>query len=939
MAENRKTITLLKGFNNYFNRTIIYYDDVRDYENNIDYLDCTNINFKPNDDVSTEIVLNLFDNIEMKDSDYLLVRDGETIESRWFIQHAHRTRQGQYQFTLRRDVIVDNLNKIMQSPIFVERGFITNQADPFILNDEGMNLNQIKKDEVLLKDITNVGWIVGYVPNDKLEPFYKNEGQSEVPLYAETPSTLNYTADNTISFANLADMLNITTTQLQAILNIGEDSGTLVDKINGDITIKAWVNWLDNTDWEIRSVNKINQSFSDNSYSETNPHRYYSSDISSHCIGSWEYFSPLGVLDPDNIQFFWNFGNKLKEAIATYKNQLKNNWFNIIGRVTLTQSQYNQLQSLSSTGKYISYNNRTYRLKILPNGTINRESYHYSTENTTIKNITDYVNNSLDTYSHYDSASNPTIKTEYNATQLSLVLEPAGLGIYRTHLNDSRNRASDSAYSMFAIPYGGVKYSYRNQTTYYDTQSKSYSGVSGQQGVQYEILFPKQTGYSIADPQTDITYAMTDNGSPSSNFDVNMTEDSNYWRFTGTMFGMNVKMTITIRFTVQSSGNIPILEYTDMNYDDSIAMALSIAKLLGKDWIYDLQLLPYCPCLDFVDNATNAILLQNLTENVDYDYIQFNTGDNWVNKGIVLYPKSCNIRMSIDYPLNLITSMKVDSNCDNYRLVSPNGSGGFDFNVAKNGGSVDFFIVDCTYKPYNPYIRIAPQFKGLYGSNFHDTRGLVCGGDFSLPLISDPWRDYQLQNKNYANIFDREIQNLEFKQSRERTMQEVAMPFKILSAGVIGGTTGGQATGSPYGAIAGALIGTTAGAVGSSVDLALANEMRAENKRYAIDKWNYHLGNIKALPTSLARNTSYTINNKIFPYLEYYTCTEEEREAFESKIEWDSMTVMRIGYMVDYIEQNKPHYFKGRLIRGIEIEADNHVLQEINDELEKGVYI
>ena len=81
--------------------------------------------------------------------------------------------------------------------------------------------------------------------------------------------------------------------------------------------------------------------------------------------------------------------------------------------------------------------------------------------------------------------------------------------------------------------------------------------------------------------------------------------------------------------------------------------------------------------------------------------------------------------------------MKIDSQTDFYRLVSPNYQGSFDFNVARNGGRVEGFIADCTYKPYTPYIRVAPQFAWLYGTEYGDARGLICSGDFSIGFYTD----------------------------------------------------------------------------------------------------------------------------------------------------------------------------------------------------------
>ena len=88
-----------------------------------------------------------------------------------------------------------------------------------------------------------------------------------------------------------------------------------------------------------------------------------------------------------------------------------------------------------------------------------------------------------------------------------------------------------------------------------------------------------------------------------------------------------------------------------------------------------------------------------------------------------------------DDPLN----RKLANECDLVRLVSQNYSAIFEFSPAKSGG-VDGFLADCTYKPWSPYIHILPRLKGLYGDNFvsiDDARGLICGGDMSLPQLSN----------------------------------------------------------------------------------------------------------------------------------------------------------------------------------------------------------
>ena len=94
---------------------------------------------------------------------------------------------------------------------------------------------------------------------------------------------------------------------------------------------------------------------------------------------------------------------------------------------------------------------------------------------------------------------------------------------------------------------------------------------------------------------------------------------------------------------------------------------------------------------------------------------------------------------SILNPGDTALNRKLANECDLLRLVSQNYSAIFEFSPAKSGG-VDGFLADCTYKPWSPYIHIMPKLKGLYGDNFvsiDDARGLICGGDMSLPQLSN----------------------------------------------------------------------------------------------------------------------------------------------------------------------------------------------------------
>lgn len=185
---------------------------------------------------------------------------------------------------------------------------------------------------------------------------------------------------------------------------------------------------------------------------------------------------------------------------------------------------------------------------------------------------------------------------------------------------------------------------------------------------------------------------------------------------------------------------IQLADGTYTSPDACLQIAFEMAKDLGTSKIYDIQLLPYCPVRRYI-SGRNRVVETSGVENVDYTYIKAG-----LNKkvGIIFFASESNLTFDInrqisiqDYVEDEALKLKISNECDLYRLVSPNYSGQFEFSVAKNGGTVEKFNVDLTYKPYNPYIHINPEFAGLYGIDYNDARGLLLGGDFSLPIISD----------------------------------------------------------------------------------------------------------------------------------------------------------------------------------------------------------
>lgn len=390
-------------------------------------------------------------------------------------------------------------------------------------------------------------------------------------------------------------------------------------------------------------------------------------------------------------------------------------------------------------------------------------------------------------------------------------------------------------------------------------------------------------------------------------------------------------------------GDIQIYYQKDagMWYDNNKQLALNIATELAKSTsaVYDVQILPYVINNGFWEDtsASGGWLWANKgEEGKDFDYV--GTKDN--PQTIIWYPTTSSFRniIKLDNPI-IVTEPKIQNECDMYRLIGPNYSGGFEFSAAKNGGITQFEI-NCTYLPVSPYIHINPTFGGLYGKDFDDARGLICQGNFSISTVSDAWKNYVIQNKNFNEMFNRELTNMEVNRSIQKEQerwQYATGIFQGAATGAMGGGLLGGKAGIAGGVIGGA-IGAGVSALGGAKDLQFSQQLYDESKSFKQDMHNYSLGNIRALPQTLSKTSAYNIDNKYFPFLEYYTCTDEEKQALRDQIKYTGMTVMRTGKIEDYLQEDYS-YVQGKMIRIEGIDDDYHLVSNIADEIMKGVYI
>ena len=387
----------------------------------------------------------------------------------------------------------------------------------------------------------------------------------------------------------------------------------------------------------------------------------------------------------------------------------------------------------------------------------------------------------------------------------------------------------------------------------------------------------------------------------------------------------------------------------------SLRIAMALSNMLGSN-LYDLQLLPYTPLpigayvhdaiLD--DYWTGDAFATHFTEITNSETNAIEGALFWLDTSS--FEVEVGADVSIGRPSNALTA-KIMNETKLYRLCSPNYSGAFDINAAKNNG-LSGFRAFCSYKPISPYIQVAPNFNRLYGGNFEDARGLICGGDFSLPRISDAWVEYENANKNYNLIFDRQFTNLEVNNNIALHQAQIQANVGVVTSaiqgagmgGMIGGGIGsyvggarGGGIGTGIGAAAGGIGMGIASAIGAAYDIDFLKQTQTEAESYMKDLHALQLGNIQAQPYSLTKVSAFNINNKIFPFLEIYEATNEEVQAFMEQLTYSGMTVNAMGTISQY-RQAEPTFIRGKLIR-LEINEDFLIVNTIANELAKGAYI
>ena len=816
---------VLLAYNVYYNRFLKFEASLADYidkSEGSDYL-IQNVNFNPSDGLNTSHIigkgeldhgLSFTDYsytyalvIEYKDSlktrDEIYADEDTKIISKWFILDNDRTRGGQYKIDLRRDVLVDYMKQIKKSPIFVEKGILNDPLNPLVLNNEDVRVNQIKKSEILLKDLSGVPWLVMYLKkgvlgNNTIGP----NGNGKLPINVPSPDP--YVAEE---------------------INMPITSWAYYQYISNDYTYSNFNTfWI--TFWNVLMNEQRKLQVWDNAPNASIG--YY-----NIATGNLSIHGGNHAEDPIINGYLADTGTMRTQANTAfgYKNNADSLWY------------YNDKIIKDSLGKY-------YKVRV-------------------------YQSNAGKTTHDVTSSSAPALKSTMT-------------NIWNTATGQSVS--PDNKSFKVIVNWISIRIELTELQAY---QTEADFGAYTGKGTLDSPLFD-----AICLPYGDV----------------------------------NIKA---------SDGLLDI----HTSAERSLQIMNSIATQLTSQYVLDLQLLPYCPLQGLI-SSSKTISVRYLN---DTAVCGIYSGDY---TDCLLVAENANFTLDIketieingfyDGEVSSAFKMKFLNDCTIVRLCSPNYNGLFEFNLAKNGGQVNKINADVTLRPFNPYIHLNPNFDHLYGTDFNDIRGLVCNGDFSLGIINDAWNVYEIQNKNYQAIFDRQIQNLDVNNAIARQEAGWGAAAGVVS-GAASGAAGGAIVGGGWGALAGAVIGAGTSAVGGALDLANLQKRQQETRSYAIDNYNLQLGNVRALPYSITKTSALTYNNKLFPFIEIYTCTEEEEWAYYLKLWWNGMTVGRIDEIPRYMSGNWANYFRGKLVALYGEEGsnavENRIIEAINNELMKGVFI
>ena len=355
-----------------------------------------------------------------------------------------------------------------------------------------------------------------------------------------------------------------------------------------------------------------------------------------------------------------------------------------------------------------------------------------------------------------------------------------------------------------------------------------------------------------------------------------------------------------------------------------------------NSFIYDVQRVPYTPyALDIEDDGTVVLpnesqigFAKNATEEIEACAYFCNQDSFWFD----IEPTSTYLdELKDQKDLNV----KVQSETTLLRLCSMDGSSSININGAKTLG-LSKLRVNCRYAPYQSYISLQPQWSMFYGAEIglKDTRGLNLTSTNSVTRTSNQWQDYVLQNQNYQDIFNRQIQSMDAQFDIQADKAVRDMIFGLVNTGISAGMS------SNPGSAAGSLIHGGLNLIQQGQGYSDMVDSFRERRSLSVDMFNLQNGNIKARADTLSKVNAMSPIYNTWPYIEIYTTTPEEKTALTTYITEFSMNIGAMTSQLSAYVTNNPNarkFIQADIIR-MSGKMDSHLAEEIRSLISEGVY-
>lgn len=258
----------------------------------------------------------------------------------------------------------------------------------------------------------------------------------------------------------------------------------------------------------------------------------------------------------------------------------------------------------------------------------------------------------------------------------------------------------------------------------------------------------------------------------------------------------------------------------------------------------------------------------------------------------------------LEFYTDMADLTKINKECDTIKIVSPSRASQYLFRPYNNDGIMEF-RTKITLRPYNTIIYVRPSTKGLLMYDYDDKDCLIISEDFSLTAVTSEWTNYIYNNRNYNDVFERQIQGREFERAWERRVEDAQKKSDEWTSRNISAQKASVYTGNLP------IISSVAGAIGTAfqdqtylqmaqIDRQYNEALYQEGIQISRDLFNLQLENIQSQPLVPSKIT--TLDAKLLPgvYLEYYSTNPTELQAINDFYRFNGNRVDAYGTFNQY---------------------------------------